>query len=225
MTTLKRYLVTEHPWMPYVIPFILFLLITGLSNYFTSCQDIAYIVKILIVSALLWSWSKEYARDITPSLNLKEYLLATISGLVVLLLWLVPESVFPYIGEPAGFNPFSFGWPEKIVPVLIIIRLAGAVLVVPVMEELFWRSFLLRYAVNTDFRTVPLGTFTWYSFSVGAILFGLEHHQIVQGVLAGVVYSYLVIRQKSLKGCILAHAVTNLGLGIYVLWSGNWTLW
>ena len=93
------------------------------------------------------------------------------------------------------------------------------------MEELFWRSFLLRYAINPDFRTVRLGTFSLFSFSAIVVLFGLEHYRVIQGMIAGVIYTWLVIHQKSLKGCIIAHGVTNLGLGIYVLWTDNWIFW
>ena len=105
------------------------------------------------------------------------------------------------------------------------IRLAGAVLVVPVMEELFWRSFLLRYLINPDFKKVTLGTFSWFSFISVALLFGLEHHRWIQGIFAGFMYTALIINQKSLRGCVIAHGVTNLGLGLYVLATQNWMFW
>ena len=104
-------------------------------------------------------------------------------------------------------------------------RLVGAAVVVPIMEELFWGSFLMRYLINTDFRSVPMGAFTWFSFMGVAILFGLEHHRVIGGIIAGVIYGLLLIRQKKLKGVILAHGITNLGLGIYVLLTGNWMFW
>ncbi len=70
-----------------------------------------------------------------------------------------------------------------------------------------------------------MGAFTWFSFMGVAILFGLEHHRVVVGIIAGLLYNLLLIRQKKLKGVILAHGVTNLGLGIYVLLTGNWLFW
>ena len=67
-------------------------------------------------------------------------------------------------------------------------RVVGAVLVVPVMEELFWRSFLIRWLVNEDFRSVPVGTFTWSSFLITTAFFGLEHDQWISRVdLRGIV--------------------------------------
>ena len=37
---------------------------------------------------------------------------------------------------------------------LVAVRWIGATLVVPVMEELFWRSFLMRWFQRTQFETV-----------------------------------------------------------------------
>jgi CAAX prenyl protease-like protein len=72
---------------------------------------------------------------------------------------------------------------------------------------------------------VHMGAFTWFSFLGVAILFGLEHHRVIVGIITGLLYGLLLIHQKKLKGVILAHGVTNLGLGIYVLATGNWMFW
>jgi hypothetical protein len=108
---------------------------------------------------------------------------------------------------------------------LIAFRLGGAALVVPVMEELFWRSFALRFLISSDFRSVPLGKFSWYSFIVVSILFGLEHHEWLSGMLAGMIYALVLYRTRNLFDPILAHAVTNLLLGVYVLTTGSWSFW
>ena len=212
-------------WFPYVAPFALFLCITSLATYFPAHRDIIYITKTIVVGVLLWFWRSHYVRDVELSFSVSDYLIAFLAGLLVLVLWIVPDSFLPKIGTPVGLNPYSFGWPQSAVIGLIAIRLAGAALVVPVMEELFWRSFIMRYAINPDFRSVPLGTFSVFSFSAVALLFGMEHFRIVQGILAGVIYGLLVIKQKTLKGCVLAHATTNLGLGFYVLFTENWLYW
>lgn len=214
----------NRPWVPYVVPFVIFILITSLVKYFPAHRDILYITKTIAVGALLWFWRRHYVQDMKP-LGLPGYLTAFLAGLLVLVLWILPDGVLPKIGTPVGFNPYSFGWSQHAVIGLIAIRLAGATLVVPVMEELFWRSFIMRYAINPDFRLVPLGTFSLFSFAVVAILFGLEHFRVIQGVMAGIVYGLLVFKQKTLRGCVLAHATTNLGLGIYVLYAEKWLFW
>ena len=212
-------------WGPYVCPFIVFISLTAAASYLPEKAHLIYFVKTLGVGGLLWYWRGSYAMDILPRLSFRGYLAAVLAGLLLLPVWIVPEAVFPQLGAENGFNPYGFGCPPAAVPFLIAVRLFGAVLVVPVMEELFWRSFLLRYLINPRFQRVALGTFSWFSFAAVVFLFGLEHHRWIQGMIAGAVYTLLVIRQKSLKGSILAHSVTNLGLGIYVIATQQWMYW
>jgi CAAX prenyl protease-like protein len=93
------------------------------------------------------------------------------------------------------------------------------------MEEIFWRSFMLRYVITSDFTSVRIGTFTLTSFLICAVLFGLEHNLLLAGIMAGAVYSLLLYWTKSIFQCVLAHAVTNLALGLYVLQTGHWQFW
>ena len=93
------------------------------------------------------------------------------------------------------------------------------------MEEIFWRSFLIRYIISSDFEKIPIGRFTWSSFLISTVLFGLEHNLFLAGMMAGIAYNLLLYRTKSLAHCIFAHAVTNLLLGIYVLATGKWQFW
>ena len=150
---------------------------------------------------------------------------AILIGLLVLLIWILPEEYLPQFGKHTGFNPYAFGWSHAAVISLIAVRIIGAAVVVPIMEELFWRSFFMRYLIDKDFRNVTPGAFTWFSFIGVAVLFGLEHYRVFVGIAAGVIYNLLMIRQKKLGGCIAAHAITNLGLGIYVLYTESWMFW
>ncbi len=122
------------------------------------------------------------------------------------------------------FDPF-----EKLSPAQayawIAIRLFGASVVVPIMEELFWRGFIIRWIINADFRRVNIGRFTWTSFITTSVLFGLEHNRWCVGILAGVLYNLLLYRTKSLYACIIAHGITNLGLGVYVITAHQWAFW
>lgn len=215
----------KKPWAPYVIPFFIFIILTAPVAYLPDFAHLLYTAKTFLVGTLLWLWRNDYAPDFANKLTIKGYIIAVIFGIVTLIAWILFEAIFPPLGNEAGFNPYSFGCLPTAVPILIAIRLAGAVLVVPVMEELFWRSFLLRYLINPDFKKVSLGTFSWFSFISVAVLFGLEHHLWIQGIFAGVVYTLLLVQQKSLRGATIAHATTNLGLGIYVITTQNWIFW
>ena len=215
----------KKPWFPYVSPFVLFLLLTELSRVLPEFIHIIYIIKTIIIGVLLWLFRHKYSDDFCVKLSIYKCLSAVFIGILVLFIWIAPEEYLFQAGKSSGFDPYSFGWSSSYVIVLIIVRMAGAAIVVPIMEELFWRSFILRYLINPDFKTIPVGTFTWFSFTGTAILFGLEHNRIIVGIIAGIIYNLIIIRQKKLMGCIIAHSVTNLGLGIYVLITEKWMFW
>ncbi len=223
-----KHLITEvyrKPWFPYVAPFILFLVLTEPANYFPELIPYLYVAKTLLVGALLWFWRYKYVDDFALGLSFTEFMLATLCGLLVLVFWIAPEGVFYQFDPGTGFNPYAMANSTDVAIGLIVIRLLGASLVVPVMEELFWRSFLMRYLVDVNFRSVAIGAFSWLSFLGVAVLFGTVHHRIVLGIIAGVLYGLLLVYQKKLRGVTWAHAVTNLGLGIYVLMTEKWAFW
>ncbi|MBU0944092.1 MAG: CAAX prenyl protease-related protein [Proteobacteria bacterium] len=215
----------EKEWLPYAFPFALFLLFTEPSRFLPDLAPYLYICKTILIGGLLWFWRKQYGQDFSSRLSLSEILTSLACGLLVLLIWIVPDGFLYQLEQSAVFDPYSLGESQAAFYTLISIRLMGAVLVVPIMEELFWRSFIMRYLINPDFRSLPMGTFSWLSFLGVAVLFGLEHHLIGAGIIAGLLYGGLLVWQKNLKGVILAHAVTNLGLGIYVIRTGKWIFW
>lgn len=219
----KRF--TGKPWFPYVLPFLLFLLLTEPGRFFPASVSFLYTIKTILVGTMLWRWRHTFKADFSSVLSWSACLESLFCGLLVLAIWIVPEDYFFKVGQGAGFDPYALGGSQAAALILITIRMVGSSLVVPVMEELFWRSFVMRYLIDPDFRSVKIGTFSWYSFLGVAILFGLEHHRVVVGIVAGLLYGLLLIRQKNLKGVILAHMVTNLGLGIYVVTTGHWAFW
>lgn len=192
-----------------------------------SAEQLLYLypVKAVVVALLLLLFLREY--DEFKLADLKQAgptLLSIVTGLVVFVLWINMDWDFATFGENKGFDPYLSS-SEGSRNVLIAFRLFGAALVVPLMEELFWRSFLLRYLIDSDFMKVRIGTYTLSSLLIGSILFGLEHHLVLAGVMAGLFYSVLLYRTRSIAQCVLAHAVTNLVLGLYVLQTGSWLFW
>jgi CAAX prenyl protease-like protein len=184
-----------------------------------------YPFKAFSVALLLFLCRKRYHEiSIRDLRRISATLISILSGIVVFVLWIHMDFSFATIGSPQGFNPDIFQG-NAIRFFMTATRLFGAVLVVPVMEELFWRSFLIRYIVHQDFSKVPMGFFTWSSFLITVILFGLEHNLFLAGVMAGIAYNLVLYYTRSISHCIVAHAVTNLALGIYVISSGKWYFW
>jgi uncharacterized protein len=237
MTELELSMANQKALLSRTVPFVLFMIFIGVNEAAQllvrqGLLDIdplslngLYPVKAVVVALVLFYFRKEYREFCWQDLvQGKQMAAALLVGLATCALWVVTDWTNPVSGVPQGFNPASFS--EGPVRVLMTsTRIAGAVLVVPLMEELFWRSFLLRYLIDQDFESVPVGSFTWPSFLATTVLFGLEHHFIVAGMLAGAVYSLLLYRTRSLALCVLAHAVTNLALAGYVLYTGKWYFW
>jgi len=209
----------KRPYIPYIAPFALFAVCTYIGPFLHISPGIVYPIKTVLVGASLVYFWKSYKPEIQFSFNW----LAVISGVFVFVIWVLPEGLYPQIGH-SEFNPFKYvsGYG---VYLLIVFRMAGASLVVPVMEELFWRSFALRFAMTSGFKSVPLGQFSWFSFIFISVLFGLEHHRWLVGIFAGMIYAGLLYRTKNLFAPIVSHAVTNFVLGLYVVWSHKWTFW
>jgi hypothetical protein len=224
--------------MPRIVPFALFmaclavesgihwvsgLLATTASDHLTFSLWLYPVRTAVVLGALgyLWPAYRELREQICASWQ--EALLTLGVGVVVYLAWVRMDWPWAMQGHPAGYNPFQAGAGVGVV--LAVIRLFGAAIVVPVMEELFWRSFLLRYLVTPAFTAVRLGTLTPWAFGVTVVLFGLEHHLWLAGLLAGVAYTLLLAITRRLWPCIVAHALTNLLLGIHVLVTGEWHWW
>ncbi len=211
--------IQKYPAIPYVVPFALFIFLTGIIPYFPKTLLWGYPLKTLLVGISILILLKYY-----PILGKAHLAWAIFIGLLVFGIWIHPQHYYPWLGQPIIFNPWveislDFAW------IWIGIRILGAVVVVPVIEELFWRGFVLRWLIAADFEKIPLGTFTWSSFIWTCILFGVEHHLWLVGMIAGIAYNLLLYRTKSLKACIIAHSLTNLCLGVYVLYQGAWEFW
>ncbi len=212
-------LLERRPWLPYVAPFALFIALAELQRHAPGGAAWLYPARVVLVAALLLL----LRRRLVPEGGWSAAA-AIGTGLVVLVLWILPEGRYPLIGAHEPFDPLG-ALPLGQAYVWIAVRLVGAVAVVPIVEEFFWRGFLIRWLVRPDFRAVPLGTFTWYSFLATSVLFAIEHDRWLPGLIAGVAYNLLCYRTRSLRACILSHAATNLGLGVYVLSTGRWGLW
>lgn len=228
----------EDAAMPRILPFALFMVFIALESLLrwlgslfsipaptTSLLSLwLYPVRTaVVVATLLYMWPAytelrrpvfDHHRDITLAISV---------GVLVYVAWIRMTWPWAMQGQAPGYNPFQAGAVAGIL--LAVVRLFGAAVVVPVMEELFWRSFIIRYLVSPHFASVPLGTFTPVSCLVTIVLFGLEHHLWLAGMMAGALYNLVLYRTQRLWPCILAHAVTNLLLSVHVLLRAEWQWW
>jgi CAAX prenyl protease-like protein len=107
----------------------------------------------------------------------------------------------------------------------LVFRVVGAAVTVPIAEELAFRGYLCRRLIGTEFQEVPMGKFTWFSFVLSSVVFGILHGRFVAGTLAGLLFALVLYRHKRLSDPIWAHAITNGLIAVYVLSTSTWTLW
>jgi CAAX prenyl protease-like protein len=181
-----------------------------------------YAVKIAAVVAALVTFWRDYDELHRFKPGFAGTLIAAIAGLIVLILWLNLGAAWMTVGTAAGFDPTTSGRPDW---ALISVRIAGAALVVPVMEELFWRSFVLRWLDNPRFQAVDPGAVSVKAIVISSLLFGVEHNLWFAGLVAGLAYALLYRWQRNLWSPILAHAVTNGLLGAWVVSTASWQYW
>jgi CAAX prenyl protease-like protein len=155
-------------------------------------------------------------------------------GIAVFVVWIAPDVIAPWwhhtilfdnriVGHPAGNTPPAFRHD----PIFLFFRIAVSVVAVPILEELFWRGWLMRWLIDSvDFERVPLGAFAFAAFWITALLFATEHGSFWDvGLAAGIIYNLWMVRTRNLWDCILAHAVTNGALAAYVIGAGKWEYW
>ncbi len=224
---------TDSPAYKRILPFAVYLILLTvfdllkplmpegvLTDNFTA---ITYPIIILIVTGILIYYWKSYDELRFDNIKATHLLGAIATGAVVFVLWINMDWDFATLGSSEPYDPRIL--PGKTYYAFLAVRLAGTALIVPLFEEIFWRSFILRYIINQDFMAIKIGAFTWMSFIVSSLLFGSEHHLWLAGIMAGVFYNLLLYWSRSIYVCILAHSVTNLLLGIYVIRTGSWQFW
>jgi uncharacterized protein len=211
----------------YIAPFAAFVGIMAVERLLGLPLVWSYGLRLAMVSTLLVLFSRPYI-SFLPSAPL-----ASIGiGIAVFLVWIGPDVLFGYRHFWLFENSVLGSATTNIAPELkhnllfLIIRILGTAVIVPLVEELFWRAWLMRWLINNDFLSVPLGKYVPSAFWTVAILFASEHGSYWEvGLAAGVIYNWWLVRTRNLADCILAHGITNAILAGYVILAGQWQYW
>lgn len=216
----------------YVFPFALFVALFALkpvaalfpadSWWLANADYWIFPLQTIACAAVAFLFWKFYAFN-----GIRKPLITIAIAAIVFLTWIAPQAWLGFEPRAHGFDPTVFAGNPTLYSSNLALRFIRLVIVVPIVEELFWRGFLLRYLIASPIEKVPFGAFTWTSFIVVAVGFMLEHQpaDYPAALLAGALYNVIAIRTKSLGSCILAHAITNLLLGIYILKTGQFGFW
>ncbi|MCX6627127.1 MAG: CAAX prenyl protease-related protein [Candidatus Solibacter sp.] len=213
--------------LAYIAPFIAFVGIMAVERMIPLPPQWLYPVRFLIVAALIGAVSWPYL-SFRPSAPL-----ASIGiGVAVFVIWVAPDVLFGYRHHWLFENSLTGSAASTLAPHLkanigfLVLRAVSSFALVPILEELFWRGWMMRWLIDNDFLTVPLGKYVPSAFWIVALLFASEHGPYWEvGLAAGIVYNWWMVRTRNLADCILAHAVTNAVLAAYVLVTGQWQYW
>jgi CAAX prenyl protease-like protein len=219
--------------IPYVAPIFAYVGLTALEGYVPQLvgksseawYPIAYGIKLILVGLLAWHYRATW-RDFRPAPSIGKIVLGVFTGALVCAAWIGLDGHYPtfsVLGSRSAFDPLALGagWRSA----FIAERLLGLVVLVPVIEELFWRSFLMRWVIDNDFAKVPIGKVTPMAAAVTSALFAVAHPEWLPAFLTGALWAWLVWSTKSLSACLISHATANLALGIYVISTHDWKFW
>ena len=224
----------SRPGWARALPFAVFLALTLLQGSFGAASMFwVYLAKTLVGACLVWlvwplvaemRW--RFGRD------------AVLTGVAVFALWVTisdgwttQQGLWGLSGAPQAapalaWNPFAtFTDAPGIAWFFVAVRVIGSSIVVPPIEEAFYRSFVYRSLHASRFDQVSLGCFAWRPFLFTSLVFGFAHQEWLAAILCGAAYQWLVIRHGRLGEAMTAHAITNLLLGIWVVTTGAWQFW
>ena len=217
--------------LAFALPMLLFILLLGIDSglktpgatFSRAAPEFwIYPLQTLLCAALLIFFRREYELH-----SLRRPIFTILIALLVFVLWIAPQQLFGFPPRLVGFDPDLLAGSPGLYWSTLFLRFVRLAVVVPLVEEIFWRGFLLRYLIAERFETVSFGTFSWLSFSVVTVAFCFSHSRPdwPAALLTGALYNVVAYRTKSLSSCILAHGLTNLALGLWIVTTKEWGFW
>ena len=226
---LRQSLLTITDDVAYLLPMALFLAFTWAGGQWPGFYAASYVIKTLLTAGLLILFRRHYTK-----MSWNYWPLGIVLGVVGVIQWVGMEKamlhLWPNYPRASGevFDPTTKFASSTAFAMFVGIRWAGASLVVPFMEELFWRDFVWRsVAAPTDFKLARIGEWDrGLPLIVVTLLFCSVHlNQWMTALVWGLMTGGLLLYTRSLGACILMHGVTNFLLGGYVLWLHDWKFW
>ncbi len=213
--------------LAWVGPFAVFMLWLAVDKSLPIANPAKELVRDAVLVAAIVGFSRRVIPRCAP-----HWLASILLGVAVCALWVAPDALVPGWRSHSLFQNAITGHltisiaPSELTPLTLVLRTMRASLLVPILEELFWRGWLPRWLQDRHFDRVPLGQYTPLAFWATAILFATEHGPFWEvGLLCGIIYNWWMRRTRSLGDLVLTHAVTNLTLSLYVIGTGRWTFW
>jgi uncharacterized protein len=217
----------------YMLPMFSFLGLVWLGGTYQNWYPATYVARVVLVGGLLIYFWPQYTK-----VRWTGWWLGVIVGVIGIFQWVGMQQFlqeWSVTGEwfkpdaAKAFDPTKhFAGNAALMYTFIAIRwILGASLVVPIMEELFWRDFAWRNVIApADFKLASVGEPDWKAIVAVSLIFAVVHgNWWLTSIVWAFMIAGLLVYTRSIGACIIAHATTNLLLGAYVLWTRDWTYW
>ena len=145
------------PPLARVLPFVVFLVLT-------SCQGSLgpeshfwiYLAKCVVGAWMIWvTW------PLVSEMRWRISFEALFAGTLVFVIWVALDVQYPKLSQPDdSWNlPDHFDKAPAMFWFFAGVRIAGSTLLVPLLEEVFYRSFLYRYILAPNWMFTPHNRF------------------------------------------------------------------
>lgn len=200
-------------------PFIAFMAASVIASAFSGGSGGEWLYGLKVVAILLALW---VYRDVYIGLIEQVSILSVLTGVLIGVLWIITDTNSERQQELAAWLQTLGGGAFA---AWIAIRLFGTVFLIPIAEELAFRSYLHRALVARHFETVQHGQFSILAFSVSSLLFaGMHSGRFWEALLAGGLFAVLMYRTNRISDPIAAHMAANAVVGGWAVYAGQWSL-
>ena len=202
-----------------------------------------YPLQAILCISLVVFWRKHY-----PRFSLAGSGLAVLMGMVGITIWLLPPWIHSQTGfgengpipwlkwlgfrtRLDGFDPYQFGndTPPLLFGAILFFRFLRLVIAVSLVEEIFWRGFLMPLLSDPDgdWKSRPINQSTTKALLLTSLAFGLAHlgPDLAVALVYGTLTGWVTLKTGNLWAAVLMHAVSNLCLGLFILGTHWWGLW
>jgi exosortase E/protease (VPEID-CTERM system) len=202
----------------FLVPLLVLMAASMLTSASSGGFDVLYPLRVVAVALALCYFRRSY-----KGLGWQWTWQAPAIGVAVFVIWILlePDVDSSKTALSQGLAELENGTAK----VWLVFRVLGSVFMVPLAEELAFRGYLIRKLIAKDFENVPLGQFSWFSFVLTSVLFGLLHERWLAGTLAGMGYALALYHRRQLGDAVVAHMTTNALIAIFVLTQARWSLW
>jgi CAAX prenyl protease-like protein len=211
----------------YYLPMGVFLVLVWAGGHWKSLYPAAYVARAIGVAVMLFCFRGHYTK-----IRWNGWWLGVIVGIIGIFQWIGMQLFLQrhmdwFKPGPDFFNPAEYFKSSATFWNFVTVRIVSAAVVVPFMEELFWRDYLWRYiSAPNNFKLATVGERDWKSVLIVSGAFAFVHgNWWLTAIVWGLLIAVLLITTRSLGACIIAHGVTNLLLAIYVLKTHDYSFW